>query len=303
MVRGHITVSVIVPAYNAEDTIGAQLRALAGQDCEESYEVLVCDNGSTDRTRSVVLSMMGAVPHLRLVDASGRRGPAHARNVGIREARGRILAMCDADDVVERAWLRVLTSAVEKGLVVTGWTDRAMLNDPSSYSGDPIARDLVIRCGYAPGVETNNVALLRDDALKLRGFDESYSYCEDIDFAWRAHGMGLEVVMVPALVHYRLRRSMMELYAQHRNWALWSMMLKIRYRDVIPPSYSLKYTVVEFARRVAGFLPKLLRCRTQYARREETRKLANAVGEFQGMMRFRVLGRPPAADFSTLGGC
>ena len=61
--------SVVIPAFNAEATIADQLTALAGQRTDASFEVLVCDNGSTDGTRGVVEHFADRMPLLRLVDA------------------------------------------------------------------------------------------------------------------------------------------------------------------------------------------------------------------------------------------
>ena len=63
------------------------------------WEVVVADNGSDDGTRACVQRWSERHPRIHLVDASARRGAAAARNIGVRSARGRLLAFCDADDV------------------------------------------------------------------------------------------------------------------------------------------------------------------------------------------------------------
>jgi Glycosyl transferase family 2 len=83
-------ISVIVPARDPAATIGGQLAALAAQRYEGSWEVIVADNGSADAT--VADRWIGRIPGLRVVDASGRRGASHARNVGIAASRGDFLA-------------------------------------------------------------------------------------------------------------------------------------------------------------------------------------------------------------------
>src|SRR6185295_6515304 len=59
--------SVVIPAYNAAATIGAQLDALAAQTYNGAWEVLVCDNGSSDTTLEVVASYTDRLPRLRVV--------------------------------------------------------------------------------------------------------------------------------------------------------------------------------------------------------------------------------------------
>src|SRR5689334_1914994 len=74
--------SVVIPCLNAAATLGVQLEALIGQSWPGGWEVIVADNGSTDGSREIVESYRGRLPDLKLVDASDRRGQAHARNLG-----------------------------------------------------------------------------------------------------------------------------------------------------------------------------------------------------------------------------
>ena len=127
-------VSVVVPAFDAESTLGEQLGALAGQVGAPVFEVLVCDNGSRDGTAGVVWSFVGrsvgsvAWSGVRLVDASVRRGPAAARNVGAGRARGEFLVFCDADDVVSPGWVAALHAGLADHDLVAGGLEWELLN-------------------------------------------------------------------------------------------------------------------------------------------------------------------------------
>ena len=96
--------SVIVPAYNAADTLPACLHALLHQTVARSeYEVIVVDDGSTDGTGETV-------PQSEVVLISqAHRGPAAARNSGIRAARGELLLFTDADCVPTPNWIEAMT--------------------------------------------------------------------------------------------------------------------------------------------------------------------------------------------------
>ena len=98
-------VSVVVPVHNAETTLSALLASLAGQDCEEWYEVIVVDDASTDASVAVARDF---ARHLPVVICTGarRRGSAAVRNAGAARASAPVLAFCDADDIVHEAWLR-----------------------------------------------------------------------------------------------------------------------------------------------------------------------------------------------------
>ena len=88
------TVSVVIPAYNVADLIGATLDSVLEQTYHD-FEIIVVDDGSTDSTREVVATYGEPVRYVRKVNG----GSASARNRGIQEARGTYVAFLDADDL------------------------------------------------------------------------------------------------------------------------------------------------------------------------------------------------------------
>lgn len=88
-------VSVVIPAHNAERTIGATLLSVLQQTVDD-FEVIVVDDGSTDGTPHVVRSLRD--PRLRLI-RQGNTGHAGARNTGIENSTGKYIAVVDADDL------------------------------------------------------------------------------------------------------------------------------------------------------------------------------------------------------------
>ena len=103
-----MTVSVILPTFNVERWIPDQLAALADQICACEWELVIADNGSTDDTRIIALGFERRFARFKLVDASGARGPAHARNQGVRSSSGEFLLFTDADDIVRQGWIAKL---------------------------------------------------------------------------------------------------------------------------------------------------------------------------------------------------
>lgn len=101
-------VSVIIAAYNTADTIRQAIRsALAQQGV--TVEVIVADDCSTDATRAIVSALDD--PAVRLVALDRNRGPGGARNAGFAEARGRWIAVLDADDTMRpERLLRMITA-------------------------------------------------------------------------------------------------------------------------------------------------------------------------------------------------
>lgn len=90
-------VTVVIPAFNAEDFIGEALASVSEQTLA-AVQVLVVDDGSTDGTLGAVEKFSGKLDLTIIQQANS--GPAAARNKGIRQARGRYCAFLDADDVM-----------------------------------------------------------------------------------------------------------------------------------------------------------------------------------------------------------
>ena len=159
-----MNVSVIVPCYNSERYIERCLEALSSQTLPATrYEVIVVDNGSTDRSADLVRGY-GAVT---LLDAS-RRGSYAARNVGVRAAKGRILAFTDSDCEVCPTWLEQIDAAMEdpRTAVLLGRRRYAretlLLATFADYEGEKAryvfsGNDASVYYGY-----TNNIAIRRD---------------------------------------------------------------------------------------------------------------------------------------------
>jgi GT2 family glycosyltransferase len=109
-------ISVVIASYNARETIGGALAALAASKTDVPFEVVVVDS-SSDGTAELV----GAeFPAVTLVRSERRLFPGDARNVGVRRATARILAFTDADCVVAPDWIEELARAHGRGIAAVG---------------------------------------------------------------------------------------------------------------------------------------------------------------------------------------
>ena len=195
-----LAVSVIVPAHNEEHYIGACLASLFGQTLDPAtFEVIVIDDGSTDKTIAVVRKF----PQVRLLTQK-HGGPANARNLGATKARGRILAFLDADMTFAPDFVEKLIRPIERGEVVgTFSTDEYVANADNLW-----ARSWNV-CYYLPqgrrvpeGAvdEAGTVfrAIARDPFFRVGGFD-STGYHDDHTVAAK---LGIAAVRVPGAVCY-----------------------------------------------------------------------------------------------------
>ncbi len=123
------TLSIIIPAYNAAETITNMLDSIVQQDYT-NYEIIIIDDKSTDKTRKVTEKFIATHPNvtIRLVEQSKNQGAASARNRGIKESRGKYLMFLDADDELRTdALTQFVTTANQPNtnLVVSGFTIEA----------------------------------------------------------------------------------------------------------------------------------------------------------------------------------
>ena len=87
--------SVLIPAYNAEDTLVRALASLQAQS-EPAWEAIVIDDGSSDRTLAVASQVIDS--RVRVLRMSTHRGVSKARNLGLEHAAGEWIGLLDADD-------------------------------------------------------------------------------------------------------------------------------------------------------------------------------------------------------------
>jgi len=171
------TVSVVIPAYNAERYIGETLESVLAQTYRD-FEVVVVDDGSTDGTREIV---RGYGEPVRLVEQPNS-GPAAARNRGVREARGEFIAFIDADDLwlPEKLALQVpLFDDEEVGLV----SCRVQLVDGSGRPHPTYEREKVSGWAFEKLLEGNfigtSTVVARREALEGAGL-----FPEDLVWTW-----------------------------------------------------------------------------------------------------------------------
>jgi glycosyltransferase involved in cell wall biosynthesis len=225
--------SVVIPVFNNKDVLGPQLEAVLGQEVGEDFEVVVADNGSTDGSRDVVLRYRAADPRVRLVDASARRGPAAARNLGAAAAVSDRIFFCDGDDVAQPGWLAGLRDALATSDIAVGGLDMCSLNGqapcPAQDPCPPHFRFL------AAGLSAN-MAVRRAAFEAVGGFDEDLRVGEDVDLCWRMQmgGSRLERQM-DAVVAKRARPIGGKLFSQSVGYGRSDVALFRRFRDAGMP--------------------------------------------------------------------
>ena len=225
-------ISVVVAVRDGLPWLEEQLEALVEQECDTAWEIVVADNGSLDDTVAVARRFAERCHRIRVLDASGRAGPAAARNAGVRGARGELLMFCDADDVVQPGWVCAGAEALRRADVVAGCFDMVSLNDPgrSSRAGSP-APAATAQLGFLPAGLAANMAVRRAAFEAVGGFDEELFVGEDIDLSWRLQLAGYTFCIAPdAVVAKRDPPRMRQLFRRALTYGRCGPALYRRYR-------------------------------------------------------------------------
>lgn len=194
-----IQVSVIIPAYNATQTIERCLESLKGQANQECFEVIVVDS-SDDDTPILVNHLF---PHVQLYHFETRLFPGNARNYGVTQSQGTILAFLDADCWVEPTWINQIIAAhkqtehpVVGGAIANG--------NPESYVGwgyyfSGLSQWMPqTSLGERIDIPTGCLSCKRWAFEQYGPFLEG-SLCEDTLFNWKLADAGYKAWFVPTI--------------------------------------------------------------------------------------------------------
>jgi glycosyltransferase involved in cell wall biosynthesis len=176
-----IKVTFIIPARNSGDTIGECLSSIFAQPEENGqFEVLVADNGCTDRTVSIAKEKGATV----------LEGPSLTvgalRNLGASRARGEILAFVDSDCVIAPNWLQAAISLFDDPRIgAVGAPTSIPENGTWVQRAWYMHRKKTCDRGFVAWLPTENLLVRRDVFQRVGGFNEILATCEDVDLCYR----------------------------------------------------------------------------------------------------------------------
>ena len=195
-----VPVSVVIPALNAERFIAQAIESVHAQTLQVA-EIIMVDNGCTDRTTQIAAALGAAIVEEK------RRGISLARNAGIRKSTQEWIALLDSDDLwdaqkMERQWAAVQACpdaglvacyfrVFKDGVVIMEDTREAAAKRWTDYDGRIVGE----HCSYFPRIEANffprfipscSDALIKREVFATVGlFDETVLYSEDFEFFMR----------------------------------------------------------------------------------------------------------------------
>ena len=206
--------SVLITTRNRQAILGATFEALRRQDvAPSSYEVVAVDDGSTDRTHEVLLTMKLPCAY-RVFKHERNRGVAAGLNTVIREARGQYLVSLSDDLVLPSNYISTMVATLEE---FPGWWVVGGFKQLDELSATPFGRFLAkLEEGFEEARKTRrlsdhlwelsyptfrNLALRRSDLERIGPLDEQFPFCcEDQDLAERAMLLGIRFLYTTRVI-------------------------------------------------------------------------------------------------------
>jgi GT2 family glycosyltransferase len=200
-----MSVSVVIPAYNAENTIGEAIESALLQGSLIG-EILVIVNGCTDRTQEIVEELTRKDERVKLLISD--KGKVPARNMGFEKSSYPLIALLDADDIWSSGKIEKQVAAINEGFdlvatqILTTTKDRIpydkQLNHPLEHSS--IVSELLA----GRNCIANSSVIFKKTLLNYIGtYDDCFPFCEDYHLWLKAVKFAKMRILPERLVTYR----------------------------------------------------------------------------------------------------
>lgn len=225
-------ITIMVPAHNEEVVIEDTIDYLMTKINYGNYEVLVTDDGSTDETPAILARLQKKYPKLRVIRIDKNKGKAHAFDIGMAFAKGRLILSNDADTVPEPDVLSNYVnyfirpggrniSAVTANMDVKNRTSLLGKSQTVEFSSivGIIKRTQAGVLGGLYAYSGANTMYRKDALIDVGGFRQDRA-TEDISIAWDHQLNGWISVFAPTIIFFmEVPVSLPMLYRQRKRWA------------------------------------------------------------------------------------
>ncbi len=219
-------VSVIIPVYNGEKTIGKCIESLLRQN-KKPNEIIVVDDGSTDKTKEIIKKFR----IIKLLEQK-HKGPAAARNFGAKSAKCDVFIFTDSDCTVDENWVSEMTKPFENKEVI------GVQGRYKTLQKDVIARfvqleiedryDRMRKRRFIDFIGSYSAGYRKREFMQFGGFDESFSAAsgEDPELSFKLAKAGHKMVFNNNAIVYHKHVDSLLMYLRQKFWrAHWRVLL------------------------------------------------------------------------------
>jgi len=224
--------SVIIPTFNRADEIKELLNSLSKQTIPHNqFEVIIVDDGSTDNTKEVIESIKSRSDLNIRTLYQDHKGPGEARNLGMKNAKGKYFVFIDSDCIADVNWLSAYQKEVEKKDVAGfGGPDSVLPNFKPVQKAIDYSMTSFITTGGIRGHSKKKISKyyprsfnmgVRADIVKKIGGMGKLRHGQDIEFSNRILSTGEPIIKVSdAMVYHKRRISIKKFFKQVYNWGV-----------------------------------------------------------------------------------
>jgi cellulose synthase/poly-beta-1,6-N-acetylglucosamine synthase-like glycosyltransferase len=239
-------VSIVVPMYNEEKTVGECIKALLNQSYpSEQYEIIVVSDGSNDNSEEVVRNILKSENKfdIKLIRQESQ-GAAAARNFGVKFSQWPILLFIDADCIADYRWIEEMIKPFLR-YNVTGvqgaykTKQKKIVAQLTQIEFEERFRKLQQR-EYVDFVGSFSAAYKREVFEKFNGFNTKFVMNEDVDLAYRISSDGYRLYFNPEAIVYHMHPDSLSIYIKVKFWrGFWRTILYRNFRNkAIKDSYT-----------------------------------------------------------------
>lgn len=225
-------VTIMIPAHNEEIMIADTINYLFEQLNYTNFEVLVMNDGSTDKTAEIVMALEEKYPRLRMIHIVKNKGKAHAFNIGMYFAKGEYILSNDADTIPEPdALMKYMNYFIhDRDLNTSAVTANMDVQNRTKLLG----KSQTVEFSSIVGVIKRSQAAINDSMYAYSGANTLYRKkflidvggfrqdraTEDISIAWDHQMIGAVPRFAPNIVfHMNVPETIRDLYRQRKRWA------------------------------------------------------------------------------------
>ncbi len=251
-------VSVIIPVYNEERYIKNCLNSLLDQDFPHHlFEIIVVDGLSKDKTREIIKKYQRKYSIIRLID-NPKKIQSHALNIGIHEAKGKIIIRADAHVRYAKDYISTCVQALENKRVWNVGGVQNAIGDNFISKAVAIAITSPFGVGDASFrytaklkyVDSVFLGCWRKSTLESLGGFEEWEVAEDYELNCRIRKAGGKILVDPRIhCEYYARDSLRKLTIQYFRYGMWTIKLMIkhpeiaRFRHLVPSAFILSLVI------------------------------------------------------------
>lgn len=246
-------ISIIIPVYNRENSIVDCLDSLLKQKIKVKYDIVVINDGSTDKTLSVIESFKKKYPSIfKIISYRGNKGAYYARNKAIKTSSGGILVFTDSDCIADENWLFIITRNIitKKEFACMGFSNGITIDPWQKVIQEAYETYLkrIAKNGYATTLDTRNCAISKKLIKKIGLFNTYFKRSGDAEFGLRMIHSGYKIKYVAkAIVTHKHRLSIWKQAKIIYEHGKMSVVLKRMYKNPLRRFQIIRLTSIFLA--------------------------------------------------------